>query len=160
MHHSKNESKQDAHVLPSADINEILRHMPHRYPFLLIDRMEGCEPHRWVKVTKNLTSSEWFFGDRPPYVMPQLLVVEALAQTAGVLCHYSGMMSKIGQSLIFFAGIDNFESQGDAFRGDQITLECVLNRSLRGVAKLTGTASVGTRRILAANLTAVVRTAT
>lgn len=150
---------QTANIHRSADINEILRHIPHRHPFLLIDRMEECEPHKRVKVSKNLASNEWFFGDRPPYAMPQLMVVEALAQTAGVLCHFSGMMSNLERPLIFFAGIDDFKAYGDAFRGDQMTLECELVRALRGVVKVAGSAFVGDRLMLTANLTAVVRNA-
>src|SRR4051794_13838358 len=89
------------------DIDAILKHIPHRYPFLLIDRLIDCEPHKWVRVLKNVSYSDWFFQKSDPAtaVMPRMLVIEALAQAAGVLCHYSGMMSRIGKSIIFFAGI-------------------------------------------------------
>ena len=134
--------------------------MPHRFPFLLIDRMEDCEPGRYVKVVKNVSHSDWFLdrklGNR--HVMPQLLVLEALAQTAGVLCHYSGMTSAIGQSIIFFAGVDKLKFESDTGAGDRLVLECTLNRSMRGVAKLSGRASVDGNTILAGDLTAVIRT--
>jgi 3-hydroxyacyl-[acyl-carrier-protein] dehydratase len=143
-----------------AYIDEIVRHMPHRFPFLLVDRMEECEPGRYVKVVKNVSHTDWFV-DRTlqrPRVMPELLVLEALAQTAGVLCHYSGMMSAIGRSIIFFAGVQQLAFHRDVRPGDQLVLECNLNRSLRGVAKLTGRASVDGDTVVAGDLTAVIRT--
>ena len=130
-------------VLPKVEINEILRHIPHRYPFLLIDRVEACEPGKWIRAIKNVTATEWFFnGAQTRAVIPQVLVIEALAQAGGALCHYSETTSKIGQSLIFFAGIDNVKAVGDAYRGDTIILECKLARTMRGVAKLIAKASV------------------
>ena len=146
-------------ILPSADINEILKHIPHRYPFLLIDRMEACEPNKWVRVVKNVSVNDWFFAGVPAgrRVMPQMLVLEALAQAAGVLCHYSGMMSRIGKSIIFFAGIENCKFGRDVVPGDRVVLECTLKRSLRGVAKLVGSAAVDGTQVLASDMTAVIR---
>lgn len=146
-------------ILPPADINEILKHIPHRYPFLLIDRMEACEPNKWVRVIKNVSNNDWFFAGVPAgrRVMPQMLVLEALAQAAGVLCHYSGMMSRIGKSIIFFAGIGDCRFGRDVVPGDQVALECTLSRSLRGVAKLTGSAIVDGELVLSSDLTAVIR---
>ena len=146
-------------TLPSADINEILKHIPHRYPFLLIDRMEACEPNKWVRVIKNVSVNDAFFAGIPPgrRIMPQMLVLEALAQAAGVLCHYSGMMSRIGKSIIFFAGIENCRFGHDVVPGNQIVLECTLKRSMRGVAKLAGSATVDGELVLTSDLTAVVR---
>jgi len=141
-----------------AYIDEILRHMPHRFPFMLIDRMEDCEPGRYVKVVKNVSRSDWFLDAKLGRdVMPQLLVVEALAQTAGVLCHYSGMTSTIGQTIIFFAGVDKLSCESDVRAGEQLVLECTLNRSMRGVAKVSGRASVEGRTVVAGDLTAVMR---
>lgn len=146
-------------TIPRADIHEILRHIPHRYPFLLIDRLEGCEPNKWVRVVKNVSSCDWFLvrreGSRA--TMPQMLVLEALAQAAGVLCHYSGMMSRIGKSIIFFAGIENCQFGRDVWPGDQLTLECSLKRALRGVAKLTASATVNGEMVVTSALTAVIR---
>jgi 3-hydroxyacyl-[acyl-carrier-protein] dehydratase len=145
--------------LPPADINEILKHIPHRYPFLLIDRMEACEPNKWVRVIKNVSNNDWFFAGVPAgrRVMPQMLVLEALAQAAGVLCHYSGMMSRIGQSIIFFAGIEGCRFGRDVIPGDRVVLECTMKRSLRGVAKLTASAVVNGEFTVQSDLTAVIR---
>jgi 3-hydroxyacyl-[acyl-carrier-protein] dehydratase len=146
-------------ALPSADIVEIVRHIPHRFPFLLIDRMEACEPHQWVRVLKNVSHGE--VGGHGlaagPGRFPQLLLVEALAQAAGTLCHFSGMMSTPRRSIMFFAGIDNCRFSGDAVAGDQVILECVLRRALRGVVKLHGKATVEGRILVEADLTAVIR---
>ncbi|MCC7325398.1 MAG: 3-hydroxyacyl-ACP dehydratase FabZ [Burkholderiales bacterium] len=149
-------------ALPSADINEILKDIPHRYPFLLIDRIEGCEPNRWVRVIKNVSMNESFFAGQPTNrrVMPQMLVLEALAQAAGVLCHYSGMMDRVEVPIVFFAGIDNCRFERDVKPGAQVVLECTLKRSLRGVAKITGTAAVDGALVVTADMTAVVRSMT
>ncbi|MEJ7667308.1 MAG: 3-hydroxyacyl-ACP dehydratase FabZ [Casimicrobiaceae bacterium] len=143
----------------SSDLTEILKHIPHRYPFLLIDRMVGCEPNRWVRVIKNVCGNEWFFQGIPfdQRVMPQMLAVEALAQSAGVLCHYSGMTSRIGKTIFFFAGFDNCHFGRQAIPGDQLLLECTMKRSMRGVAKLSGRASVDGEMAVETNLTAVLR---
>ena len=131
-------------TLPPVDINEILRHIPHRYPFLLIDRMESCEPHQRVHVVKNVTAGEWFFGSSRRAAMPQVLIVEALAQAAGVLCHYSGLMP--GKSLIFFAGVSNLVFERDVHAGDTLDLCCTLRRAMRGVVKLEGAAAFAAKR--------------
>ena len=143
-------------TLPAVDITEILRHIPHRYPFLLIDRMQSCEPHKSVHVVKNVTAGEWFFNAATPRAMPELLIVEALAQAAGVLCHYSGLMGE-GKSLIFFAGVEKLVFKRDVRAGDTLDLVCTLRRAMRGVVKLVGAASVGGDVVATGELTAVIR---
>lgn len=146
-------------VLSSAPIDEILRNTPHRFPFLLIDRIEACEPGKWVRVIRNVSANDAVMPKVPlaQRVMPQMLVVEALAQAAGSLCHYSGMMNTGRRSIMFFAGVDNCRFLRDVYPGDQVILECQLKRTMRGVAKLSGTATVDGNRVLEADLTAVVR---
>jgi 3-hydroxyacyl-[acyl-carrier-protein] dehydratase len=146
-------------VLPPAEIGEILKNIPHRHPFLLIDRMEACEPGKWVRAVKNVTSNEAFFADVPRdrRVMPQLLVVEALAQSSGALCHYSGLTRDIEKPLIFFAGFDKCRFLGSARAGQSLVLECRLIRAMRDVVKVAGTASVEGEAILELELTAVIR---
>lgn len=89
--------------------------------------------------------------------MPQVLVLEALAQAAGVLCHYSGAMKDTANPLIFFAGIDRTVFHGNVSVPSQLTLVCRLNRILRGVAKIDGYATVGENLIVESRLTAVIR---
>jgi len=148
-----------ATLIPPSDISEILKHIPHRYPFLLIDRIEGCEPNRWARVIKNVSQTDEFFAGMPVNrrVMPQMLVLEALAQAAGVLCHYSGMMSKIGTTIFFFAGFDKCQFGRDVVPGDQLLLECTMKRAARGVAKIHGRATVDGEMVVESDLTAVIR---
>lgn len=147
------------HVLPPAEIGEILKNIPHRHPFLLIDRMDACEPGKWVRAVKNVTSNDAFFAGVPRdrRVMPQMLVVEALAQSSGALCHYSGLMRDIEKPLIFFAGFDKCRFLGSARAGQSLVLECRLIRAMRDVVKVSGTASVDGEAILELELTAVIR---
>ncbi len=147
----------DATLIEHSNIGEILQHIPHRYPFLLIDHVVACEPHRFVRVAKNVTRTEWFLAGRSPAVMPPLLVVEALAQAAGVLCHYSGMMSRIGKAIIFFAATEHGHFGRDVAAGERLDLVCTLNQARRGVAKLSAAATVDGATVVEAQLTAVVR---
>jgi 3-hydroxyacyl-[acyl-carrier-protein] dehydratase len=146
-------------LLPPSDITEILKHIPHRYPFLLIDRMEACEPNKWVRVIKNVSHNEEFFAGLPPdrRAVPQMLLLESLAQAAGVLCHYSGMMSRIGKTIFFFAGLDKCHFGRAVVPGDQLLLECTMKRAARGVAKIHGRASVAGDMAVESDLTAVIR---
>jgi 3-hydroxyacyl-[acyl-carrier-protein] dehydratase len=145
--------------LPPSDTTEILKHIPHRFPFLLIDRMEACEPHQWVRVIKNVSRNDDFFAGLPPerHVMPQMLMLESLAQAAGVLCHYSGMMSRIGKTIFFFAGFDKCHFGRDVVPGDRLLLECTMKRAARGVAKIHGRATVDGEMAVESDLTAVIR---
>ena len=146
-------------LLPPSDTTEILKHIPHRYPFMLIDRMDACEPNQWVRVIKNVSHGDEFFAGIPVdrRVMPQMLALESLAQAAGVLCHYSGMMSRIGKTIFFFAGFDKCHFGRDAVPGDQLLLECTMKRAARGVAKIHGRASVDGEMVVESDLTAVIR---
>ena len=145
--------------IPPSDTAEILKHIPHRYPFMLIDRMEECEPGQWVRVIKNVSHNDEFFSgvsvDRR--VMPQMLLLESLAQAAGVLCHYSGMMSRIGKTIFFFAGFDKCRFGRDVVPGDQLHLECTMKRAARGVAKIHGRATINGEMAIESELTAVIR---
>jgi 3-hydroxyacyl-[acyl-carrier-protein] dehydratase len=142
-----------------ASIVDILRHIPHRYPFILIDRMEACEPGKWVRVVKNVSNSEWFFAnDRgTERLVPSLLLVEALAQSSGALSYYSGLMADIRNPIIFFAGIDDCVFGRDVRPGEQVVLECTLVRALRGVIKVRARATVDDELVLELTLMAMVR---
>jgi len=146
-------------LLPPSDISEILKHIPHRFPFLLIDRMEACEPNQWARVIKNVSHNDDFFAGLPAnrHVMPQMLMLESLAQAAGVLCHYSGMMSRIGKTIFFFAGFDKCRFGRDVVPGDRLLLECTMKRAARGVAKIHGRGTVDGEMAVESDLTAVIR---
>ena len=145
--------------LQQASIADILRHIPHRYPFVFIDRMESFDAGKTVRMTKLLTCDEWFMGSHSAAlkVMPSMLVVEALAQAAGALSHYSGLMSQVESPIMFFAGLDECCFGADARPGDKLLLECTLIRSLRNVVKVSGRASVDGTTIVELKLTAVIQ---
>ena len=92
----------------SVDIHEILKYLPHRYPFLLVDRVLSCEPGKGITALKNVTINEPFFnGHFPNYpVMPGVLVIEALAQAAGILTLKSVSAKPDQDSIFYFVGID------------------------------------------------------
>jgi 3-hydroxyacyl-[acyl-carrier-protein] dehydratase len=143
----------------TASIADILRHIPHRYPFILIDRMDACVPGKSVRCIKNVTASEWYFEGfaRGERVMPSMLLVEALAQSSGALSHYSGLMTSIVKPIIFFAGIDKCTFGRDVRAGDTLTLDCTLLRALRDVIKVKAVASVDGEMAVELILMAVVR---
>lgn len=143
-------------------INSVLRHTPHRYPFVFLDRMEAYQPGRYIRMTKLITTDEWYFGSVPrsSRVMPTMLVVEALAQASGALAHYSGLMGHVDSPIMLFAGMDKCRFGVDARPGDRLYLDCALTRSLRNVVKVSGRATVDGRMVVELDLTAVIQTKT
>lgn len=126
------------------EAKDILKCLPHRYPFLLIDRVLGCVPHKSVRALKNVTVNEHFFvGHFPTHpVMPGVLIVEAMAQTAAILAHYSRAEGVAGNLFYYFAGIDNLRFKRPVVPGDQLIIEVNLARLVRGVGKFTAKALV------------------
>jgi 3-hydroxyacyl-[acyl-carrier-protein] dehydratase len=141
------------------DIGEIMRYLPHRFPFLLVDRVLECIPGKSIKAIKNVTANEPFFqGHFPGYpVMPGVLVVEALAQVSVILVHKTLNLTADGKSLIFFAGIDDARFKRQVLPGDQLLLESTEVRLARGVGKFNVKATVGGVLVAEAQLLAVLR---
>jgi 3-hydroxyacyl-[acyl-carrier-protein] dehydratase len=141
------------------EIGEILRHTPHRYPFILVDRALDGIPSKSIRVVKNVTTNEHFFDGIPRDAqrMPRLLLVEAFAQCCGVLCHFSGLSKPHGETLTFFAGIDNCRFYGEVVPGDQVVFDCVLKRASRGVVKFAGRGVVNDKVVVELETTAVLR---
>jgi 3-hydroxyacyl-[acyl-carrier-protein] dehydratase len=148
-----------SHVRRTMDVNEIMTYLPHRYPFLLVDRIESIEPGKSIRGIKNVTINEPFFqGHFPGFpVMPGVLVIEALAQVAAILSHLIADRKPDGQSLIFFAGIDNARFRRPVLPGDRLTLEAEVIRIVRGVGKFHTWAHVGDEIAAEAELMAAVR---
>ncbi len=143
------------------DINEIMRWLPHRYPFLLVDRITVCEPGILIRGIKNVTMNEPFFqGHFPGYpVMPGVLVIEALAQIASLLAWKMSGPEPGGDRLIFFAGIDNARFRRQVLPGDQLILEAEVKRMARGIGKFAARATVDGEIAAEADLMAVMRNA-
>jgi 3-hydroxyacyl-[acyl-carrier-protein] dehydratase len=126
------------------DIHEILRRLPHRYPFLLVDRVLECVPGDRVRALKNVTVNEPYFQGHFPHrpVMPGVIIIEALAQAAGVLAFVTAGVYPDENSVFYFVGIDKARFRRPVEPGDQLMLEATLERNLRGIWKLTALASV------------------
>lgn len=105
-------------------INEIKKYLPHRYPFLLVDRIEEYELGKWIVGIKNVTFNEEFFGGHFPLlpVMPGVLQVEALAQTAGILYFLTTNTTASADNWFYFAGIDKVRFRDVVGPGDQLKL--------------------------------------
>ena len=129
------------------NIHEVMKRLPHRYPFLLIDRVLECVPGKSVRALKNVTINEPFFVGHFPQrpVMPGVLILEALAQTTGILAMASTDQERGDNSLYYFVGIDKARFKRPVEPGDQLVLEARLTRSKRGIwmfateAKVDGT---------------------
>jgi len=141
------------------DIGEIMRHLPHRYPFLLVDRVLECIPGERIKGVKNVTVNEPFFqGHFPGYpVMPGVLIIEALAQVSLILFYETIDRLPDDKSIIFFAGIDDARFKRQVLPGDQLLLESIERRLVRGVGKFSVRATVGDALVAEAELLAALR---
>ena len=140
------------------DIAQIMGHLPHRYPFLLVDRVLDCAPGKSIRALKNVTINDPFFqGHFPGFpLMPGVMVIEALAQVSGLLAFVSGD-AKADGSLIYFAGIDNARFKRQVVPGDQLILEAEVVRVIRGVGKFRAKASVDGNLACEAELIAAIR---
>ena len=127
--------------MPTLDIEEIRKILPHRFPMLLVDRILELEPDRIVGI-KNLTVNEPFFqGHFPDFpVMPGVLIVEAMAQVAGVLV-LKGIEDRANK-LVLLAGIDSAKFRRPVLPGDQLRIEMTVVKKKASVAKMRGVATV------------------
>ena len=142
---------------PVIDINKILRLLPHRYPFLLVDRVLELDPGKTIKALKNVTMNEPFFqGHFPDFpVMPGVLIIEALAQTAALLTFSE---ERAEDAIYYFAGIDGARFKKPVLPGDQLIMTAVLERGRAGIYKFAVKATVDGEIAAEANITCAVRT--
>ena len=126
------------------DIHEILEYLPHRYPFLLIDRVVEVVPGKSIHAYKNVTINEPFFVGHFPHhpVMPGVLIMEALAQAAGILSFKTEDKKPTQSDVFYFAGIDDARFKRPVMPGDQLHLHVEIERQMRGVWKFKGEARV------------------
>lgn len=126
------------------DIHEILKYLPHRYPFLLVDRVLECEPGKRISALKNVTINEPFFPGHFPHhpVMPGVLIIEALAQAAAILSFKSMDTQPDEQSVYYFVGIDGARFKRPVSAGDQLILNVEITRTVKGIWKYSAQALV------------------
>jgi 3-hydroxyacyl-[acyl-carrier-protein] dehydratase len=141
----------------SIDINQILKLLPHRYPFLLVDRVLEITPRVSITALKNVTMNEPFFqGHFPDFpVMPGVLIIEALAQTAALLTFSE---AKAENAVYYFAGIDGARFKKPVLPGDQLIMTAILEREKAGIYKFQVKATVNDELAAEANITCAVRT--
>ena len=141
------------------DIHEILKHLPHRYPILLVDRVLEIEEGKRILALKNVTINEPFFNGHFPHhpVMPGVLIIEALAQAAAILSFKTLGTLPDEKSVYYFVGIDDARFKRPVSPGDQLTLEVVIERNVRGMWKFGAQARVGDALAAEAKLMCTVR---
>jgi 3-hydroxyacyl-[acyl-carrier-protein] dehydratase len=140
-------------------VQEIIKTLPHRYPFLLVDRVEELVPGERIHAYKNVTINEEFFNGHFPHypVMPGVLIIEALAQAAGVLSFKTMEQAPSEDSVIFFVGIDDARFKRPVVPGDRLDLHVSIERCVRGIWKYKAKAMVSDQVAAEANLMCALR---
>ena len=144
---------EQAHTL---DVEQIMDLLPHRYPFLMIDRVldyKITEEHKTLRAIKNVSFNEPFFQGHFPGkpILPGVLILEAMAQATGILS-FKVVGKPKDDELYYFAAIDNARFKRPVFPGDQLVLDVELLREVKGIAKFTGVASVDGQVVCTAEL--------
>ncbi len=126
------------------DINQILQHLPHRYPFLLIDRVLSIDPGKQIVALKNVSMNEPFFPGHYPHhpVMPGVLIIEAMAQAAAILSFTGAGGKPDDNTVYYFVGIDGARFKRPVVPGDQLILKVTPLRNMRGLWKFSAVAEV------------------
>ncbi len=144
----------------SMDIHEILDHLPHRYPFVLIDRVLSIDLGKEITALKNVSVNEPYFPGHFPYhpVMPGVLIIEAMAQAAAILSFKTASKKPSDDSVYYFAGIDKARFKKPVLPGDQIILNVKIDRILNGIWKYTGVATVDGTVVAEASMMCILKT--
>lgn len=131
--------------MSAMNIHEVMKYLPHRYPFLLVDRVLEMTLGERIVAIKNVTINEPFFVGHFPHspVMPGVLIIEAMAQAAAILAFKTRGAVPDENSVLYFAAIDNARFKRPVLPGDTLTFEMTLTREMRGVWKFSGLARVG-----------------
>ncbi len=126
------------------DIQAVLAQLPHRYPFLLVDRVIECVPGKRIEAIKNVTVNEPFFSGHFPGrpLMPGVIILEALAQAAGILAFKTAGVVPDDKSRFYFVGIDKARFRRPVEPGDRLVLKATLERAIRGIWKFETVAEV------------------
>ncbi len=136
------------------DIHQILKHLPHRYPFLLIDRVTECKPGESLTGYKNVSYNEPYFTGHFPQrpVMPGVLILEALAQATGILAFRTLGKTPDDGSLYYFVGIDKARFKQPVEPGDRLDLHVEFIKEKRNIWKFVGTATVDGKIVCSADI--------
>ena len=141
------------------DIHQILKQLPHRYPFLMVDRVLALEKGKSIKALKNVSINEPFFSGHFPHrpVMPGVLMLEAMAQAAALLAFDTMGASPDDNTVYYFAGIDGARFKRPVEPGDQLIMDVTLDRMKAGIFKFKGVTRVGDHVACEAELMCTVR---
>jgi len=136
------------------DIQAVLAQLPHRYPFLLVDRVIQCVPGKHIHAIKNVTVNEPFFCGHFPGrpTMPGVMILEALAQAAGILAFKTAGVVPDEKSRFYFVGIDGARFRKPVVPGDQLALKATFDRAMRGIWKFTTVAEVEGAEVASATM--------
>ena len=136
------------------DVNEIREYLPHRYPFLLVDRVIELQPGQSIVAYKNVTLNEPFFvGHFPDHpVMPGVLILEAMAQAAGILGFRTMNKKPVDGSIYYFVGADDVRFKRPVVPGDRLQLEATVLSEKRGIWKFDCRASVDGQLVSSASI--------
>ena len=142
------------------DIHQILKQLPHRYPFILVDRVLDLDKGKSIKALKNVTINEPFFGGHFPHrpVMPGVLMLEAMAQAAALLAFDTVGVTPDDKTVYYFAGIDGARFKRPVEPGDQLVMDVSLDRMKAGIFKFKGITRVGADVVCEAELMCTMRT--
>lgn len=136
------------------DIEAIMRQLPHRYPFLLVDRVLECVAGERVVALKNVTVNEPYFPGHFPHrpVMPGVLIIEALAQAAGILAFKTAKVLPDKDTKFYFVAIDHARFRKPVEPGDQLVLKVAFRRAFKGIWKFDGIAEVDGKEVASAEI--------
>jgi 3-hydroxyacyl-[acyl-carrier-protein] dehydratase len=142
------------------NIDEILAHLPQRFPMLMIDRIKECEPGKRIVALKNVSANEPYFPGHFPIrpIMPGVLILEAMAQAAGVLVFRSSGTKPDEKTVYYYVGIDNARFKKPVVPGDQLEIEVHIERQLRGIGRFGCIARVAGETVAVATILCSMRT--
>ncbi|TMI10945.1 MAG: 3-hydroxyacyl-ACP dehydratase FabZ [Betaproteobacteria bacterium] len=141
------------------DIVQVLEHLPQRFPMLMIDRVKECEAGKRIVAVKSVSANEPYFQGHFPHrpIMPGVLILEAMAQAAGVLVFRTQGTRPDQNSVYYYVGIDDARFKKPVVPGDQLEIEVTFERQLRGISKFNCAARVAGELVAAATILCSVR---